>query len=92
MLSKNLYTIGEIKAMIIFPAVDIKDGKCVRLKQGKAQEVTIFSPDPCEMAKHWENLGAEYLHLVDLDGALKGPLKTTLLYRGSAPLFPYLSK
>lgn len=58
--------------MIIFPAVDLKNGKAVRLKQGKEDEVSIFSDDPLTMAKHWENLGAEYLHLIDLDGAFQG--------------------
>ncbi len=58
--------------MIVFPAVDIKDGKCVRLRQGKADEVTLFSEDPVEMALHWENLGAKWLHIVDLDGAFEG--------------------
>lgn len=55
--------------MIIFPAVDIKGGKAVRLKQGKADEVTVFSDDPVSMALHWEKDGARFLHLVDLDGA-----------------------
>ncbi len=58
--------------MIVFPAVDIKDGKCVRLKQGRADEVTLFSEDPVEMALHWESLGAKWLHIVDLDGAFEG--------------------
>lgn len=58
--------------MIIFPAVDLKNGKAVRLKQGKADEVSVFSDDPVQMAKHWQSLGAEYLHLIDLDGAFQG--------------------
>ena len=58
--------------MIIFPAVDLKNGKAVRLKQGKADDVSIFSDDPLTMAKHWQSLGAEYLHLIDLDGAFQG--------------------
>lgn len=58
--------------MILFPAVDIKDGQCVRLKQGLADEVTVFSPDPGAMARHWEELGALWLHLIDLDGAFSG--------------------
>ncbi len=61
--------------MIVFPAVDIKDGKCVRLKQGKADEVTLFSEDPVDMALYWESLGAEWLHVVDLDGAFEGATK-----------------
>lgn len=55
--------------MIIFPAIDIKDNKCVRLMQGKFDKVKIYSDDPVDMAKKWEFLGAEFLHVVDLDGA-----------------------
>ncbi len=55
--------------MILFPAIDIKDNKCVRLTQGKFDQVNIYSGDPVEMAKKWEDMGAEYLHIVDLDGA-----------------------
>lgn len=58
--------------MILFPAVDIKDGQCVRLRQGAADAVTVFSPDPEAMARHWAGLGAQWLHLVDLDGAFSG--------------------
>jgi phosphoribosylformimino-5-aminoimidazole carboxamide ribotide isomerase len=55
--------------MILFPAIDIKDNKCVRLTQGKFDKVDVYSGDPVEMAKKWESMGAEYLHVVDLDGA-----------------------
>jgi phosphoribosylformimino-5-aminoimidazole carboxamide ribotide isomerase len=58
--------------MIIIPAIDLKDGKCVRLLQGKREEVTVYSDDPGSMAKHWVELGAELLHVVDLDGAFTG--------------------
>lgn len=58
--------------MIIYPAVDIKDGRCVRLIRGEFDKVTVYSDDPVEMAIKWEKLGAEYLHLVDLDGARTG--------------------
>ncbi len=58
--------------MILFPAVDIKSGQCVRLKQGLENEVTVFSSDPVSMALRWEELGARWLHLVDLDGAFSG--------------------
>ncbi len=58
--------------MIIFPAIDMKDGKCVRLEQGLFDKVTVFGEDPVEMAKKWESEGAEFLHLVDLDGAKDG--------------------
>jgi phosphoribosylformimino-5-aminoimidazole carboxamide ribotide isomerase len=58
--------------MLILPAIDLRHGKCVNLIQGKADEETVFSEAPVEMAKHWQNEGAEYLHLVDLDGAFQG--------------------
>ena len=58
--------------MIIYPAIDIKDGKCVRLVQGRFDNVTEYSRHPWEMAKKFEQIGAEYLHVVDLDGARLG--------------------
>ncbi len=58
--------------MQLYPAIDIKQGKCVRLTQGRFQDVKIYSEDPVEMALAWENAGASFIHLVDLDGALKG--------------------
>jgi phosphoribosylformimino-5-aminoimidazole carboxamide ribotide isomerase len=58
--------------MIIIPAIDLKEGKCVRLKQGLMDQSTIFSENPAEMAKKWVDLGAKRLHLVDLDGAFAG--------------------
>lgn len=58
--------------MILFPAVDIKDGQCVRLAQGKEDQVTVFSSDPTAMARQWDDLGTRYLHVVDLDGAFSG--------------------
>jgi len=58
--------------MIIYPAIDIKDGRCVRLVQGKFNDVTVYSDHPVEMAMKFEQLGAEYLHVVDLDGARHG--------------------
>jgi phosphoribosylformimino-5-aminoimidazole carboxamide ribotide isomerase len=57
--------------MIIIPAVDIKNGKCVRLSQGRMDAETVFSDDPAAMAKRWEDEGAEIIHVVDLDGAIK---------------------
>ncbi len=66
--------------MILFPAVDIKNGQCVRLRQGLENEVTVFSTDPVAMAEHWERLGASWLHLVDLDGAFSGrPVNQNLI-------------
>ena len=58
--------------MILFPAIDLKDGYCVRLVQGKADKETIFSADPVAVAKRWMNEGATWLHIVDLDGAFQG--------------------
>ncbi len=58
--------------MLIIPAIDIKDGKCVRLRQGRADEVSVYGDDPVAVAQHWEQEGASYLHVVDLDGAFQG--------------------
>ena len=56
----------------IFPAIDLKGGRCVRLRQGRADDATTYSDDPVGMARHWQQLGAEWLHVVDLDGAFQG--------------------
>lgn len=58
--------------MRIYPAIDIKDGKCVRLFKGQFSDVTVYGDSPAEMARKWESLGGEFIHVVDLDGALKG--------------------
>ena len=58
--------------MRIYPAIDIKDGQCVRLYKGRFDNMTVYGSDPAEMAKKWEAQGGEYIHVVDLDGALKG--------------------
>lgn len=58
--------------MEIWPAIDLRGGKCVRLKQGDYARETVFGDDPAAMARHWVELGAERLHLVDLDGAKEG--------------------
>ncbi len=58
--------------MIVFPAVDIRGGRCVRLRRGRPQEETVYDEDPSRAAKRWEKEGASWLHLVDLDGALEG--------------------
>jgi phosphoribosylformimino-5-aminoimidazole carboxamide ribotide isomerase len=58
--------------MLIIPAIDLKDGHCVRLKQGNMKDVTVFSEDPAAQARHWRDLGAQRLHLVDLNGAIAG--------------------
>lgn len=61
--------------MIIFPAIDLKDGKCVRLYQGKMESSEVVGKDAVETALGFKNAGAEYLHMVDLDGAVKGSLQ-----------------
>ena len=58
--------------MLLIPAIDLKNGQCVRLRQGKMDDVTVFSTDPVAVAKRWADEGAQRLHVVDLDGALKG--------------------
>jgi phosphoribosylformimino-5-aminoimidazole carboxamide ribotide isomerase len=58
--------------MLIIPAIDLKDGHCVRLKQGLMEDATVFSEDPAAMARHWVEKGAQRLHLVDLNGAFAG--------------------
>ena len=68
--------------MIIFLAVDIQDGKAVRLRQGRADESTIFSPDPVAAARHWQEQGARWLHVVDLDGAFDGLPRSRDIVRG----------
>src|SRR3990172_3289302 len=58
--------------MLIIPAIDIKDGKCVRLTQGRMDAETVYSTNPVDVAKKWEEQGAKLIHLVDLDGAVLG--------------------
>ncbi len=61
--------------MLVIPAIDLKDGQCVRLQQGKKDAVTVYSRDPVATAKKWESYGARVLHIVDLDGAFTGEQK-----------------
>lgn len=58
--------------MLLIPAIDLKDGKCVRLRQGEMNDVTVFSDNPVEVAQRWYDAGARRLHMVDLDGATSG--------------------
>ncbi len=74
--------------MIIYPAIDIKGGKCVRLAQGRASEETVFGENPVEMAQTWVDLGAEYLHVVDLDGAFDGESPNLEIIREMALAIP----
>ena len=68
--------------MLIIPAIDLKDGRCVRLKQGDMSTATVFSDDPVAMAKHWAAQGAKRLHIVDLNGAVAGRPKNEKVIRG----------
>lgn len=58
--------------MKLIPAIDIKSGKCVRLTQGREDQETVYSDDPLAMARHWDEQGAQLIHVVDLDGAFRG--------------------
>ena len=58
--------------MLLIPAIDLKDGRCVRLRQGDMDDATVFSDDPAATARRWRDLGARRLHLVDLNGAFAG--------------------
>lgn len=66
--------------MIVIPAIDLKEGRCVRLAQGRMDQESVYSEDPVQMAKHWESKGAERLHVVDLNGAVTGrPIHRSLI-------------
>jgi phosphoribosylformimino-5-aminoimidazole carboxamide ribotide isomerase len=67
--------------VLIIPAIDLKDGRCVRLKQGDMRTATVFSEDPVAMAKHWAAQGARRLHVVDLNGAIAGRPKNDKVIR-----------
>ena len=67
--------------MLLIPAIDLKDGQCVRLKQGEMDAVTVFSDDPAAMAREWVKRGARRLHLVDLNGAFAGTPKNEAAIR-----------
>jgi phosphoribosylformimino-5-aminoimidazole carboxamide ribotide isomerase len=75
--------------MTIYPAIDILGGKAVRLKQGRVSEATIYG-DPLEMAEKWKNGGADWLHVVDLDGALEGKPRNMEMVRSIGRSFPSL--
>lgn len=68
--------------MLLIPAIDIKDGKCVRLRQGRMDDDKVYSEDPVAMARRWVEAGARRLHIVDLNGATKGrPVNAELVHR-----------
>jgi phosphoribosylformimino-5-aminoimidazole carboxamide ribotide isomerase len=74
--------------MLLIPAIDLKDGKCVRLRQGRMEDETIFADDPLEVAQRWVDAGARRLHLVDLNGAFAGkPVNADVIHR-IAEAFP----
>jgi phosphoribosylformimino-5-aminoimidazole carboxamide ribotide isomerase len=60
--------------VLVIPAIDLMDGQCVRLLRGRAESKVVYSDDPVAMARKWESMGAEFLHLVDLDGAISGKI------------------
>jgi phosphoribosylformimino-5-aminoimidazole carboxamide ribotide isomerase len=75
--------------MIIIPAIDLRDGRCVRLREGRSDQETVFSDDPVATALRWVGLGAARLHLVDLDGAFAGePRQTALVAKIVASVAP----
>jgi len=74
--------------MLIIPAIDLKDGKCVRLRQGRMEDSTVFSDDPVDVAGRWFDAGARRLHLVDLNGAFEGEPVNGEIVRQIAQRFP----
>lgn len=76
--------------MLLIPAIDLKDGRCVRLRQGRMEDETVFSDDPLEVAQRWVDAGAKRLHMVDLNGAFAGkPVNAAAIHR-IAEAFPDL--
>ena len=76
--------------MLIIPAIDLKDGKCVRLRQGLMDDATVFSDDPVAMADQWVQQGARRLHLVDLNGAFDGEPVNGAVVQAIAKKYPDL--
>jgi phosphoribosylformimino-5-aminoimidazole carboxamide ribotide isomerase len=76
--------------MLIIPAIDLKDGQCVRLKQGRMEDSTVFSSDPAAVAKQWVDAGCRRLHLVDLNGAFAGEPVNGDVVRAIAAAYPKL--
>jgi Phosphoribosylformimino-5-aminoimidazole carboxamide ribonucleotide (ProFAR) isomerase len=74
--------------MLLIPAIDIKDGRCVRLRQGRMDEETIYGENPLEMAKRWIDAGARRLHIVDLDGAIAGRPENADIIHEIAAIYP----
>lgn len=76
--------------MLLIPAIDLKEGQCVRLRQGRMEDDTVFSSDPVAVAARWVEAGARRLHLVDLDGAFAGKPKNKDVIRAICEAFPNL--
>ncbi|MCY4264610.1 MAG: 1-(5-phosphoribosyl)-5-[(5-phosphoribosylamino)methylideneamino]imidazole-4-carboxamide isomerase [Gammaproteobacteria bacterium] len=76
--------------MLVIPAIDLKDGQCVRLRQGRMQDATVFSDDPVSQARHWVEQGARRLHIVDLNGAFAGTPVNGEIVASIARCFPEL--
>lgn len=76
--------------MQVIPAIDLKEGKCVRLRQGRMDESTVFGEDPVAMAGRWVDAGAERLHIVDLDGAFAGAPRNAAIIESIARAYPDL--
>jgi phosphoribosylformimino-5-aminoimidazole carboxamide ribotide isomerase len=76
--------------VLLIPAIDLKDGRCVRLRQGRMEDETVFSDDPVEMAGRWVREGARRLHLVDLNGAFAGRPVSGEAIRAIAAAYPHL--
>jgi len=74
--------------MLLIPAIDLKDGKCVRLRQGRMNDDTIFSDDPVAVARRWVDAGAKRLHLVDLDGAFAGKPRNAGIIHAIVEAYP----
>jgi phosphoribosylformimino-5-aminoimidazole carboxamide ribotide isomerase len=76
--------------MLVIPAIDLKDGQCVRLKQGRMEDNTVFSNDPIAMAARWIEAGARRLHIVDLNGAFAGKPVNAKIIHQIAETYPHI--
>ena len=76
--------------MLLIPAIDLKDGRCVRLRQGRMEDETVFGEDPVEVARRWVDAGARRLHMVDLNGAFAGKPVNAAAVKAVAETFPDL--
>src|SRR5690554_7349683 len=76
--------------MLVIPAIDLKDGQCVRLRQGRMEDSTVFGDNPVSMAKRWVDAGCRRLHLVDLNGAFAGEPVNGEAVKAIAKAFPNL--